>query len=343
MPRNALLLVCLAFWGAAPALFAADAAVRITIYVDEGFPPLDQQKWYRLFTDLKVSGLELRPGRGNEQPAVETTGTEQNPSYRVIGVLTGKGQLFVPGKRFTLQDSAGIDSWLKELRKWGPQGSPEGQPLYGLNLEQMKGLLKDFGQTVTFDPTDMTATDALERLRKGLSHEILFEKSQLEAINDGDKVSCDLTGLSTGTAIAYVLRAYGLTLKPERDPSGDIRIRVVASQKAEETWPIGRPLVKRSSEVLPPLLEQLTVEIEPTPLSDVLDAVKARLKVPFLIDRNSLLKHDIDLAQVEVNFPRKKTWYQSVLRTVLNQAKLKFEVRQDDAGKPFLWITTQIP
>ena len=35
--------------------------------------------------------------------------------------------------------------------------------------------------------------------------------------------------------------------------------------------------------------------------------------------------------------------YSQVLRKILSQAKLRYELRVDDADKPFLWITTVKP
>ena len=62
-----------------------------------------------------------------------------------------------------------------------------------------------------------------------------------------------------------------------------------------------------------------------------------------LVDTNALAHHEIDLDKVLLTHPRSRTVYGIALRKLLFQAKLKYEVRLDDAGKPFLWITTIRP
>jgi hypothetical protein len=44
-----------------------------------------------------------------------------------------------------------------------------------------------------------------------------------------------------------------------------------------------------------------------------------------------------------VNIPEGQLGYEAVLDRALFQAGLKHEVRVDDAGRPFLWITSRQP
>jgi len=62
-----------------------------------------------------------------------------------------------------------------------------------------------------------------------------------------------------------------------------------------------------------------------------------------LIDHNALARQGIDPAKAAVTLPRSKTTYSLALRKLLFQAKLKYEVRCDEADKPFLWISTVKP
>jgi len=47
----------------------------------------------------------------------------------------------------------------------------------------------------------------------------------------------------------------------------------------------------------------------------------------------------IDLSQVKVSHPRKRTTWITALGTFTFKAKCKFELLIDEAGKPFVWIT----
>ncbi|MEK6235062.1 MAG: hypothetical protein N2C14_10140, partial [Planctomycetales bacterium] len=111
------------------------------------------------------------------------------------------------------------------------------------------------------------------------------------------------------------------------------------SGRADQHWPIGWTPKKKRSEAMPVLMEFLNVEIEPTPLIEVVGILKQHLKTPILIDFNAVVKHEIDL-QKKVSFPSKRTYYDRILRTLLSQAKLVREIRVDEADKPFVWITS---
>ena len=62
-----------------------------------------------------------------------------------------------------------------------------------------------------------------------------------------------------------------------------------------------------------------------------------------VLERSGLERSDIDAGKSKVSHPNKRTTYSQALRKLLYQAHLKFEVRYDDAGKPFLWVTTLRP
>ena len=53
--------------------------------------------------------------------------------------------------------------------------------------------------------------------------------------------------------------------------------------------------------------------------------------------------HEIDLAKVDATVPGKRSTYSLILQKVLRQAMMKPELRLDDAGKPFYWVTTIKP
>jgi hypothetical protein len=92
--------------------------------------------------------------------------------------------------------------------------------------------------------------------------------------------------------------------------------------------------------VLPELFKFLNVEVSDTLLAESLEAIRGRLNVPLIVDQNNLAKQQIDFATVKVTLPKTNTYYSKVLERLLFQAKLKYELRVDEADRPFLWITT---
>ena len=71
-----------------------------------------------------------------------------------------------------------------------------------------------------------------------------------------------------------------------------------------------------------------------------MQAIGARLKVPLLLDHNALARYGIEPDKVNVSVPRGKTTHSLILQKILFQARLKSELRVDEAGTPFLWITS---
>ena len=61
------------------------------------------------------------------------------------------------------------------------------------------------------------------------------------------------------------------------------------------------------------------------------------------MDYNAMARHGVDPAKAIVSMPAGRTTYSLALRKLLFKAGLKFEVRVDEAGKPFLWVSTVKP
>jgi len=317
---------------------AAAGRVELELYTEPGLAAVEAQNWYRLLTDLKVDGCDIRSG-APEKIEVVTRGSAQQPVYLVRGYLTGRGELQFPGRKFTLQDRSRLRAWIEELRTWGPQGAPQGQPLFGLNAAQYGAVRKDLAQVVNFVTTGKERPAVVREIASGLQHPWNLSPRFLEALASEGKVVEEVQGITSGTALAYLLRPVGWNFRPERLPDGTLQYRAAPAGEFSEHWPIGWAPTDRRSKALPVLMEFLNVEIEPTPLLEILPVMKEHLKVPLLLDRNAAAQHQIDL-QRKVSYPSKRSYYDNILGSLLGQAQLKSEVRLDEANRPFLWITT---
>ena len=112
-----------------------------------------------------------------------------------------------------------------------------------------------------------------------------------------------------------------------------------------EAWPIGWKAEEPGAEAgARDVYKLINVEIDETPVAEAVErACASGCKIPLLWDHNALALHGIDPAKIEVKLPAKKLTYSLILQRVLSQAKLRRELRVDEAGKPFLWITTIKP
>ena len=95
--------------------------------------------------------------------------------------------------------------------------------------------------------------------------------------------------------------------------------------------------------MLPDLFKFHNVSIQDISVGKVLEEVGKRLKAPVLLDRAAIARHGVDLDKTDVTLPSKRTTYGLVLNRALFKAKLKYDLRVDEAGKPFIWVTTIKP
>jgi hypothetical protein len=256
-----------------------------------------------------------------------------------VAVLAPDETLLVPGARFRAGDVAQLKRWLDDLARNGPPESRPVKTAFGLEVAQFQQAEKDLGQLVGFPTAGVSRQQAIQRILRQLSVPL---RSKPEKLPDDDKVAEELGGLSCGTALACLLRPMGLCLVPQGERGG-VSYSIVPSKPAAEVWPVGWPPEKRPADVVPGMMEFLNANVQGVPVTKVIDAVCGRLKLPVLMDHNALARWGIDPEKTIVNLPQSRTTYSILLRKALFQAHLKSEVRMDEAGHPFVWITTIKP
>jgi len=87
------------------------------------------------------------------------------------------------------------------------------------------------------------------------------------------------------------------------------------------------------------MFEFLTIEIDGHTLDDALEVLKPRMDMPLILDRRTLRRREIDPQQVNVKLTPTKTYLKSSLDRLLSQARLACELRVDESGKAFCWVT----
>lgn len=302
------------------------------------------REWFELLTSLKVDNLRIRAPAAGDEVGITTAGAAQAPVYRVLGQITARNELVLPGGKFSIGDRAGISAWLKKLREGGPSAlQGEGELPFGLRQEQFIEVNRDLARPIEFETSGAKLSDVLKLAAEALEYRLLVEPEARQALDAAEAVLDDVRGISTGTALAYVLRPAGLMFVPRRGTDGRPEYLVALADAERRAWPVGWEPPKKESEMLPELFQVLNVELKDVPLADVLAALSERLKAPMLLDHHALLWHEIDVHAVRINLPSKRTSYVQALRRILAQAKLKYELRLDEQDKPFFWITTQYP
>lgn len=323
---------------AAP-LAAAEGRVEIVLTTDRDFPALEVQEWHQLFKQLGVSSLQIRQATASDKVQLKTSGSEKAPIYRVTGALTARGDLLVPGHRFKLKDAAGISSWLSSLKKYGPAGPPTRPKLFGMEDEDIERIQADLKTKVDFTTQGKRRADVVREIAEDLNYELTLDRQAIELLDEAGTLDEELQGFSAGAALAYVVRPAGLGLAPSAS-GGELSYAMKAGARESQVWPVGLSVESQRQKLLPNLFEFVDVEIaKGTPLSTALVALSEQLQVPLLLDYNGLAAADIDPAKTPVELPPKRLAVSQVLSRVLGPHLLTSELRIDDGGKTFLWIT----
>jgi hypothetical protein len=272
---------------------------------------------------------------------IEVQGDAQRPIYLVTGMLSGRGDLVLPGGRFGQNEAGRISQWVKDLAANGPPDRREAKAAFGLTAGQFQRVHDDLAQLVGFSTPGVARSEVVGRIGRRLHFPVQIDRRQQVALGQ-DPVVEQLSSLSCGTALACVLRPSGLCLAPV--PNGqETGYLICAAQAGRDFWPIGWPPSKTPREVLPALYEFLNVNIQGVTASKAINAIGQRLKAPLLFDHNAMARHGLDPEKVVVSFPASRTTHSLILQKVLFKAGLKEELRVDEAGNPLLWVTSIKP
>lgn len=314
--------------------------VELELLTEPGLPVNAAQRWLGTLKDVSFSSIRIRAANGGDQVNVRQRGGAGSRSYQVVGLLTERNTLRLPGGEFRMGDTSGLRDWLAKLQEGGETRLEESPGVFGLTPAELVSVHEALSGPITFGTRGQPPFPVLKRIASGLSLPFSADAEARQAMSGDEPVGDELQGLTAGTAMVAVLRPLGLVMAPKKQPDGTIKLQIADVRRMAESWPVGWPPEKPPREAAPQLFTFLNVEIENTPLSTALDAIRTRIDLPLLLDHNSLARHRIDPATVNVSLPAGRTYYQGAVDRLLNQAGLKSDLRVDEAGKPFLWIST---
>ena len=343
MPRLLcpLIVACVCGWSVAvPASAVNRPTVDLEVVTEAGAPITAAHDWLDVLKDVGFENVSIRSARPDDREAITRRGTGALLTYRVIGFVTRRNSLDLAGDTFTLRDKRGLQRWLKKLRLEGEGGLRARQAAFGLSPRQLVQVKKMLARQVRFSTKNQPTAKIVHKIGDSVHFDLQMDPTSRKVLATPLPVADEFSDLSSGTALAAVLRPLGLVLVPRKQSNDSVTLLIADMRKSSESWPVGWASKKKAAQVLPKLMDFLTVEIQNQPLIDVLNALASRLDTPLLLDHNSLALHRIEPSQVLVTVPSGRTYYKRVLDRVLIQSMLKSEIRVDEAGKPFFWISS---
>ena len=318
--------------------------VSVELLIDETGGGLQVHEWNRVFRDL---GLAVRIRRGLAGEAAEVTEQQMGPlrQIRVVGRLDRGGRIIVGNRTFGRQDSARLSEWIRELQTFGAQGNPRGRPLWGLSEAQFSLVYRELSEgTVTIAVAGKPLVEALATLGLPRKHPMrwsvaAYERYKTELAGTAT-VRQEVEGFSHGTALAMLLNEFDFGFYPLRTPEGAVELSIVLLTDESNVWPVGWEPKGLPVKTAPALYEVVPIELEEAPLLDVLAAVSDRTSIPVRYDYHLIAKYGLKLDEIRVRYPAKKTSWSLILKGITSPARLSHDVRIDEQGQPFLWIST---
>jgi len=335
----------LAAFGALVGASAASGAGRVELLVVTGdrAPLTAQQDWMRRLSQAGIVNVQIRRGTATDQVGVKVQGTAERPVYAVTASLNARGELELPGARFAPGQEGRLAEYLNRLAEQGlPKKPTEEVSAFGLTRDQFESLHKSLAQPVTFSTKGLSRREVMYKLHPLLRSKIEVAPSLVEQLGQ-DQVSEELSGLSLGTVMACVLRPPGMCLVPRRTSSGGVALTIVRATPDREIWPIGWDPEGSPRRYVPKYFEELNVRLQDVTVAQVIEAIGGRLGTPMLVDHNAMARWGVKIDEVRVNLAPERESYERILKKALYQVDLKPELRIDEAGKAFFWITTKKP
>ena len=323
-----------------PVAFAAKASVDLEIVVLRGAPIDAAQRWTKQLSANKFNRVRVRTG-DESRPSLKTTNSSGTVRHSVIGIIDSRNNLYLPGAKFRLGQKRQIEEWVEKLsadKQTDNQAKRQNESpssAFGLSEKDLVRLHDRLNIRLDVD-AGVKTQDVIRRFEE--KTKLKVSVAAVAKVRLTFPVERKISGLSAGTSLAATLRPLRLCMVPQLQ-GGITTIRIDDLQSARESWPVGWPRQKKRIELVPKLFEHLEVKINSTPLPNVLSAIENKLGVPIIVDDYTFSQRSIELDKLKVNFPSRRVLYDKFMGVILNRNLMRFEVRVDEAGSPFLWVT----
>jgi len=318
----------------------AKRLIELRVQVHPRSPLGTQQEWMKALAEVGAEQLKVESSKTSE-PSFEEIGTGTRKTLAVTAIVK-RGKLHLPGGKFTMRQTAAIKDHLDKLRADGGEATVAKKVAFGLTAKQLIGVHEQFEGVKSLATKDQSASGVARSLmaRSGFEIKITKAASQKMAISE-ETLSAEMNGFTTGTSLAYALRAMGLVFRPQRKLGQPIELIVDVADPNQKNWPVGWPVVETMRQAAPKMYTKIDLQVQEQPIMNVLAALETRGGIPFMYDETKIKLRKIDLPNLKVTYAKNKTTYHSAALGVLRQSKpsLKFDLRIDETGKRFFWIS----
>jgi hypothetical protein len=373
--RLPLFAISVLILGCGTATLAAPP-IGVELATERGVQITAPQEWLQLLAGMGIKNVRIRGAQSGDEPTIANVGTEKLPRYEVVGIITARNQLRLVGSTFSRTDRARIKDYFDRLANDGAESLSAPRGMFDLTEKEIEAVFADLSQPIDFETKSQPPRAVLEKLQSKFASKLAFDGKADLAFQNAKPIDDELRGLSAGTGLAIILRANDLAMRPEKHRGEPLAYYIAAAVPAAQTtaaavpaaqsessptdppvatsvqnlpaqpsdselehWPIGWEPQEAPVHIAPPLFKVINAEIDGYSLAETLSALGPRLKVPMYTDHAALAANNIDPSKIQIRLPQTRTSLKRILDRALAQARLAAQLRTDEAGNPFLWIT----
>lgn len=318
--------------------------VEIKLLANTDGGGLHSQQWIKILEPLDVSIQIQRPR--DEKPEVRERIVGTLRYVTATGTLDRSGRISFPTRSFDPGEGAKLREWINELKTYGAQGTPDGQPMWGLSKEQFTALYEALVKPANAEYRDLPLTEAIAKLPLPKEYPVRLSQAALavlKAPGAKSRVRQEVKGFSVATALAIMLNDCKLGFRPNRTPEGGLELLVEPIGTKQTLWNIGWPLQKQRIKAAPKFFAMTLIELDNVSLADLLPTVAELTETPVMLDYYEIEEKNIDFPSLKVSVKRTQTSWSVALKSAVVTRKLSREIWQDEAGRAFVWITTVRP
>ena len=316
-------------------------SLELRVQIDAKSAIGTSHEWMQALSNVGADRVVAETSKVRE-PSFNESGSGAIKTLSIVGIVK-RGTLYLPGGKFKISQTAAIRSHLKKLRDDGAEVTIAEKVAFGLTAKQLLSVHDSMGASIGSSTMGKNAATLTRQLLDLSGYEAVIDKSARRTLrNSTTEFNVELKGFSLGTSLALSLRKIGLVFEPIRPQGGEIQLRVRKSDDEAENWPVGWPVSESLSVAAPKLRVKVPIQAQDAEIVKLLSAIEGRVEIPFIFDDRRIAEKGIDLEATKVTYVRNaKSSYKMVIDKVLNQCKpkLKSELRIDEVGKRFLWIT----
>ena len=304
---------------------------------------INAQEWGRVFQQLGYS-VKFREPRGGESPRIEDQDSDDILSTRVVAAMAADGTIRVGNQKFDTETTQPLILALEEIRKHGAKGPPDSSPTWGLTDDQFKDVVQLLAAPVESPIELQSSILALESIGLPGNMKMKFTDAARE-MAFGKKPATtpdtiELQGFTKGSAISIVLSQYGLGFRPRFVAPGHFDIEIDRGNEANNLWPIGWKPEQSFSEILPAYFRAIPLDVEDVTIDALVGAISEKIAVPYFSSASVLKAKGLDIYAMKYTRKNDRISPARLLTAIGDKMDFGFDVRVDEAGKMFLWVTT---